>query len=277
MTVESFFELFIKELQSDESLRRYYRFLENKTSHTFRKAYFCQRLQYIFDQVHQYQLKYPGRSLKIWDCGCGYATTQIFLALNGYASTGNTLEFYYKEIPKRLEYWNQFGNLDKVSVSYEDVFEKAITPESTDIIIVQDTLHHLEPLQKSLEIFNRTIRPGGIVIAVEENGANVIQRLKLYLRRGNRRVIEYYDEGLQRMVTMGNENIRSLELWEKEFQKAGLLPDSESYQYIRLFPPFFYKIQSEEEVYRREQKLWRKSSLLRNYFFFGINFVGRKN
>jgi SAM-dependent methyltransferase len=226
--------------------------------------------------VEEHHRAIKDRTPVIWDCGCGYATTQIFLALNGFSSIGNTLEFYFKEIPQRLDYWKQYGDMDKVVVRYQDVFEKEIMPQSADSVIVQDTLHHLEPLHKSLEIFERTIRNGGMIIAIEENGGNLIQRFKLYLRRGNRRIIEYYDEGLQRMVKMGNENIRPWHMWVKEFEDAGLQPDLHSRQYIRLFPPIFYQVFSDETIGKWEQNLWVKSSLLRNCFYFGINFVVRK-
>ncbi len=198
------------------------------------------------------------------------------MALNGFASRGTTLEFYYKEIPGRLEYWSKYGDMNLVKVSYEDVFETKVKEASEDIIIVQDTLHHLEPLQDSLSIFYRTLRPGGRLIAVEENGNNLVQSLKLYRQRGNNRIIQYYDEGLGRQVTMGNENIRPFKVWQKEFEKAGFKMDRESVQYVRLFPPNFFDKKTAEEVVEREQRLWRKHSLLKEYFFFGVNFVALK-
>lgn len=276
MTVEQFFELFFEELKSKDKLREYYKFHEDARKLPFRKAYFCQRLQYIADRL---QSSHPPilPSLKIWDCGCGYATTQIFLALNGIPSRGSTLEFYFKEIPARLDYWSKYGDMSLVKVSYEDVFEAQVEGNSEDVIIVQDTLHHLEPLQDSLSIFYRTLRPGGQLIAIEENGNNIIQRLKLYRQRGNDRIIQYYDEGLGRMVTMGNENIRQYTQWRSEFVKAGFEMDEESLHYVRLFPPSFFQKKEAGEVIRKEQRIWQKYPLLREYFFFGVNFVARKN
>lgn len=275
MTVESFFDLFYEELKSRDKLREYYKFHDDPAKLPFRKAYFCQRLHYVFDQItarpHQ-----KNSSYSIWDCGCGYATTQIFLALNGIPSRGTTLEFYFKEIPSRLDFWSQYGDMSLVSVSYEDVFETAIKDNSEDLIIVQDTLHHLEPLQESLTIFYRTLRPGGKLIAIEENGNNLIQRIKLYKYRGNKRIIEYYDEGLGRKVTMGNENIRPYPVWRAEFVKAGFEMEEDSLNYVRLFPPVAFQRKMPKDVIQREQELWQKYGLLREYFFFGVNFVARK-
>jgi SAM-dependent methyltransferase len=279
MTVEQFFTLFLEELKQHESLWRYYKFHQSASASAFdfRKAYFCQRLQYILDQFRSSALtSSPPDPLTIWDCGCGYATTQIFLALNGFPSKGSTLEFYYKEIPRRLKYWQQFGDMSLVEVNYEDIFKAEMEANSTDVVIVQDTLHHLEPLQESLAIFHRILRPGGKVLAIEENGNNVVQNLKLYHQRGNKRIIEYYDEGLGRMVMMGNENIRPLSNWKAEFSKAGFRLEDESVQYVRLFPPFFFGKKRWEKVAAKEQRLWRRHPLLREYFFFGVNFIASK-
>ncbi len=280
MSVEQFFELFLEELKSRDKLREYYKFHDDPSKLPFRKAYFCQRLQYVFDQIQSYSHALrlsPSQTPKIWDCGCGYATTQIFLALNGIPTRGTTLEFYFKEIPKRLDYWSKYGDMKLVKVSYEDVFDTKINENSEDIIIVQDTLHHLEPLQNSLSIFHKTLRPGGKLIAIEENGNNLIQRLKLYRQRGNNRIIDYYDEGLGRTVTMGNENIRPYPLWRAEFIKAGFEMEEDKLNYVRLFPPSIFQRKLPDDVMKREQMLWQRYGLLREYFFFGVNFVARKS
>lgn len=277
MTVEQFFEHFLEELKTHDKLREYYKFHEDPAKLPFRKAYFCQRLQYVFDKVKSYADSPASKRPDIWDCGCGYATTQIFLALNGIPSRGTTLEFYFKEIPPRLEFWSEYGDMSLVKASYEDVFSTEVNENSEDIIIVQDTLHHLEPLQQSLSIFYRTLRPGGRLIAIEENGNNLIQRLKLYKYRGNKRIIEYYDEGLGRKVMMGNENIRPYRKWESEFEAAGFKMRADSLNYVRLFPPAFFQGKNPQEVIAREQALWQKHSLLREYFFFGVNFVAVKS
>ncbi|MFV0599877.1 MAG: methyltransferase domain-containing protein [Bacteroidales bacterium] len=74
---------------------------------------------------------------------------------------------------------------------------------TTDYIILQDTLHHLEPLKNSLELFYRILKPKGKIILVEENGNCLPQVFKLYLQRGNKRVIDYYDEVLGKSLQMG--------------------------------------------------------------------------
>ncbi len=266
MEVTDFFELFMKELKINTSLSSYYKFHKSNTSFEFRKAYFCQRLQYIKDNIE-------GNNLKIWDCGCGYGTTAIFLALNGIPVYGSTLEFYIKEIPKRLEFYSAHGNVDLFTYSYENIFDSHPEPNSQDIIIIQDTMHHLEPLQGAITILKKVLKPSGKMILIEENGSNVVQNLKLYLRRGNKRIIEIYDDRLNKKIILGNENIRNLSLWKKEFSKQGFDILPEKTQYIRFYPPFFFKNGNTDLVLEKEQQLWKKNSLLKEKLFFGLNFI----
>ena len=275
MTVNEFFDLFLEELKHHDKLREYYRYHEAPGKLRFRKAYFTQRLQYVYDQVSRARLA-KHHELSVWDVGSGYSTTQIFLALNGIPSHGSTLEFYFEHLPQRFAYWSKFGNMDLVKVSYENIFDAPIKENSEDIIIVQDTLHHLEPLQDSLQIFYKTLRPGGFLLAVEENGNNIMQRLKLYRQRGNNRIVEVYDEGLGRKVLMGNENIRSYKTWKREFEKAGFKMDEKNNHYVRLFPPSFFVEKDINEVVEKEQRIWKNNPMLKEYLFFGINFIGVK-
>jgi lipopolysaccharide export LptBFGC system permease protein LptF len=120
------------------------------------------------------------------------------------------------------------------------------------------------------------LRPAGNLIIVEENGGNVVQNLKLYLRRGNKRIIEIYDEQLKKNILLGNENIRNLATWRRELAKQGLHIYPDDVQYIRLFPPFMFKKDNAQQVMARESRLWRSNSLLKENLFFGLNFVAGK-
>lgn len=264
-----FFELLLEELKINPGLKGYYRFLSSDSGFLFRKAYFIQRLQYIADHV-------TDKSYSIWDCGSGYGTTCLFLSLNGFTTFGSTLEYYYKEIPNRLEYWKKFGNVDLFKTSYEDIYDSHPAESSTDIIILQDTLHHLEPLQKALAIFDKILKPDGKIILVEENGSNLIQNFKLFLKRGNKRVIGYYDEKLQKKVVMGNENIRGYKSWEEEFAQQNFRIIPEETRYVRLFPPFRFNEKNYESLVKREQEIWRNNVFLKKYFYFGINMIIEK-
>jgi len=269
MDVSVFFDLLLGELRQNPGLRKYYRFLESKSGFEFRKAYFCQRLQYIRDHI-------SSPSQRIWDCGCGYGTTGFFLALNGIPSYGTTLEFYFKQIPSRIRYWKKHGDLGLFTYSYENLFDSQPAPASKDIIIIQDTLHHLEPLQEALAIFSKVLAPGGRLLIVEENGNNVIQNLKLFLRRGNKRIIEIYDETLKKNIMLGNENIRGLDSWKAELARQQFRVIDDETQYVRFYPPFAFKKNNTEKLLEKEQQLWKRSAPLKEYLFFGLSFMAEK-
>jgi SAM-dependent methyltransferase len=268
MTVEQFFHLFLEELKGNEGLWSYYKYHTDTKSLAFRKAYFCQRLQYIANHITR-------KDSMTWDLGCGYGTTAIFLALNGFKIHGTTLEFYFKEIPGRMKYWSQFGDVSGFTFDYEDLFEPSAPRAVFDYIIVQDTLHHLEPIQEALHILHDHLKPEGEMIVIEENGKNIIQSLKLYKQRGNKRIIEFYDERLKKTILLGNENIRSLGDWKVAMNAQALEVVDQSVEYIRAYPPGLFNKYGYQLAIEKEQNLWRKNSLARDYFFFGINFVAK--
>lgn len=272
MSPEQFFTIFLDELRGLPELSHYYKFHQSGRSFEFRKNYFIQRLEYIARQVDAFLKHSPG-PVSIWDCGCGYGTTCLFLAMNGIQTYGSTLEFYYAFIQKRKQFWSTYGNSDLFHVGYEDIYTHHPAERSVDLVIVQDTLHHLEPIGEALQIFRKVLTPGGLLIGIEENGDNIIQNLKLYKQRGNRRIITFWDEQLQKTITMGNENIRGLDQWNALFRENGMLIDESQTQYIRLLPPFLYGGKPAAAIALREQQL--ATAFLKRYFFFGINFIAR--
>ncbi|MBI1782154.1 MAG: class I SAM-dependent methyltransferase [Sphingobacteriales bacterium] len=273
MSPDVFFNLFIEELKNLPELQDYYKFLTSNKKFGFRKNYFLQRLKYIDGTFNRY-VETHNKKPVIWDCGCGFGTTAFFLAMNGLASYGSTLEYYFPLIEKRRSYWNQFGNSNLFCADYEDIYENKLQKNSVDIIIVQDTLHHLEPIDKALEILWTTLKPGGMLIVIEENGGNIIQRAKLYKQRGGIRIIKTFDEKLQREVIMGNENIRPFDKWKRLLKTASFEPDEKSVQYIRYYLPFMYNKNNAEQLAGKEQRI--NNPFLRKYFFFGINFIAHK-
>ncbi len=274
MSPEQFFELLLKELEVHTEMQPYYKFLGKQSSWHFRRNYFLQRLRYI--HKHLVEGYNPEQPIKIWDCGCGYGTTCLYLAMNGIATYGTTLEFYFETVTKRKEYWSKYGDTSLFTCTYENLFDNRPKPESYDWIVVQDTLHHLEPINDALKIFNESLRTGGKVLSIEENGNNIIQRLKLYKYRGNKRIISIWDEKLQKDILIGNENIRSLEQWQQLFEKNGFGISQSSVQYVRYYLPFQYRFSDPDALLRKEQSIQTTPGIRREYFFFGLNFVAKK-
>jgi len=277
MSPEQFFELMLKELEVHTEMQPYYKFLGKRSSWHFRRNYFLQRLRYIkkclvdAPDADQYR-----KDLSIWDCGCGYGTTCIFLALNSIKTYGTTLEFYFETVQKRKEYWSKYGDTSLFTCTYENLFDNRPAPASYDWIIVQDTLHHLEPIDEALQIFHESLKKGGKILSIEENGNNIIQCIKLYKYRGNKRIITFWDEKLQKDILIGNENIRSLSTWQRLFEKNKFHLLSDSVQYVRYFLPFQYRYASPEHLLQKEELIQSKPGLRREYFFFGLNFVAEK-
>jgi SAM-dependent methyltransferase len=196
--------------------------------------------------------------------------------MNGIKAHGTTLEFYFETVQKRIDYWKQFGDSSLFTCSYENLFDSPPPPSSYQLIIVQDTLHHLEPIDQALQIFYKSLAPGGKVLSIEENGNNIIQRAKLYKYRGNKRIITIYDEKLKKNILIGNENIRSLKAWDALFQKAGFQLLSDSVQYVRYYLPMMYKNNDADKLLQQEQAIQSKEGIRREYFFFGLNFIMQK-
>ena len=268
--ISSFFDLLVGELEVNPNLRHYYKFLEDPSPavYNFRKRYFCQRLEYI-------QKSIQSKDAEIFDCGCGYGTTAIFLVLNGHHVNGNTLEFYYDQIPSRIEYWSRFGDLSGLKIEHTDLFDYR-PAKKFDYIIAQDTLHHLEPIGDALKILSDLLVPGGRLISIEENGDCLINRFKNYIRRGNKLVIEVYDERTKKTFLLGNENLRSLKQWKELFSKAGIETNQQTAEYIRVFTPFWYRLLSLSSIEKKEYAYWRKYPVLKKYFYFGVNFTGTR-
>ncbi len=276
MQPEQFFELMIKELELHTEMQPYYKFLGDKSSWHFRRNYFLERLRYIQSNLVSGSAG-GNKDLSIWDCGCGYGTTCLFLAMNGIKTHGTTLEFYFETIQKRKEYWSQYGDTSLFTCSYENLFDQKPAAASYDWIIVQDTLHHLEPLEDALAIFNHSLKKGGSVLTIEENGSNIIQRIKLYKYRGNKRIITMWDEKLKKEILLGNENIRSLSTWEGLFKKAGFTLPAAQIRYVRYYLPLQYRFADADKLLQQERDIQSKPGLRREYFFFGLNFVAVKN
>jgi len=266
MTLDHFFKYFEEELKQNEPLTQYHRFINSPKLYDFRKSYLEQRYQFVLNQI-----EIP--HAQIWDVGCGYGTTSILLGLNGHQVLGSTLEYYFDEIKNRLKYWSQFGDISKVRLEYQNMFDEHPPEGSLDYIVAQDTLHHLEPFDKAVEIFDKVLKPGGKIIVSEENGNNIICNIKHFRERGFKRISSYYDERLKKEIVFGNENTRSLSKWEKEFSKGGFQINEDSLEYIRYFMPGKYDGSNTDEIIKKESRLWRKSSILREFFFFGMNFT----
>ncbi len=266
MTVGEFFTIFEEELRQNEELTNYHRVVNSPKLYSFRKAYLEQRFQYVLDHVTK-----PGA--RVWDVGCGFGTTSILLALNGFEVTGTTLEYYFDQIENRKKFWSKYADLSKLSFEYKNMYDESPAPGSVDYIVAQDTLHHLEPFSEAVRIFHRTLKPDGKIVVSEENGNNIICNIKHFRERGFKRIITIHDERLNKDVLIGNENTRSLKQWRKEFSVMPFEFEEDEIEYIRYYMPGKYTGSNTSEIIARERALWKDSPIKRELFFFGMNFT----
>lgn len=271
MNKETFFQHLCEEIKENSNLYPYYKLNEGTLPRRkFREVYYQQRLHYIDRYIDKTS------NPVILDCGCGYGSTCLYLAMNGVSTKGTTLEYYVDQIETRKKYWEKFGDSSLFSYVYENIFDNPPIAESLDYIILQDTLHHIEPIDKGLSIFYEGLKKGGKLIMIDTNGSSIPESLIFFLKRGNKRVIEFYDEKLKKNVIMGNENFRSEKKWINLFVEAGFTPMAEATEYVRFFLPFYFKNRDEWMVVEKEQQLARKHPLLKRYGFFGLNMVFTK-
>lgn len=276
MDTDKFFNLLFKEVGQSPELQKYYKILCEDNLREFRKAYFCQRLDYILRSLDKIKLQKGSDSIQVWDCGCGYGSTLIFLAINNIPSFGTTIGKHYESgMPKRLKYWSKYGDMGLFKVMYQALPDNAPPDESCDAIIIQDTLHHMEPVDDILKALHGVLKKNGKLIIIEPNGSNLFHRTTQYLRRGNNRVQEIYDENLNKKMLYGDENYRCLKKWKKLLNQNNFIIDEEP-EYIKFFFPFFYNGKNTTELIQKEQLISKKSSFLRKYFFFGMNFTASK-
>ena len=266
MGIDQFIALLEEEMKVNTELHKYNRFLKNRRLYLFRKAYFQQRLEYIARTV-------TDKKAAIWDCGCGYGTTGFFLALNGFKVYGTTIEYYIDLVSERQKYWGIHGDICNFTVAYKNIFRDPPAPGAYDYIILQDVLHHLEPINDALSILHDSLKPGGKLVCIEENGNNIIQTIKLFIKRGSKRIITVSDHQTGEEILLGNENIRSLGKWNELFRYHNLKIEEQTRQYIRLLPPFFFNKRNFERMIKFEQNTWLKVPLLREFFFSGVNFT----
>lgn len=270
MNAEEFFDLFIVELSLNSELAYHSKFVKKSTEarFKFRKNYFLERLEFLTENIDHI-------SAAIWDCGCGFGTESFFLALNGHKVYANTLEFYYDYIPARIKYWEKFGNLDNLVFEYKDILEVDLA-NKFDYVFAKDTLHHLEPIEEGLQAISKSLKPGGKLIGVEENGSSIPVKFRNYLLRRNRKIIEVFDERLGRKYLVGNENARCVDLWIALMNTYGLIINLKSIEYTRIFTPLFYNFLKMETINKLEKEIWRRNEFLSNNFYFGLNFIAIK-
>jgi hypothetical protein len=146
-----------------------------------------------------------------------------------------------------------------------------------DFIVAQDTLHHLEPINDALAIFNSSLKHKGRLVVTEENGHCLFIAFKNFSKRGFNKVSYYYDERLKKSIPFGNENARSMNEWNRLLLLHNYEVQGKDVEYIRLYPHFSYSEQKAAIIREKEASFAPKFPVIRELFYFGINFTAVRN
>lgn len=209
ISAEDFFEDLLNDIETFDSLKEYYGFMNGSRSLRVYRERFITRMNYCLMNLEG----------KVLDVGCGFGTTMIFLALNGFSVSGITLEFYHPVLLERLDKYKSRFTGD-VSFKHSDFFEEDLS--GFDCILLQDTLHHLEPMGSVASKISQFCAQGRLVVCLEENGGSLLKNARLFLKRGSEKIIKFTDSHTGKTILLGNENVRSLKRWRCIFEQVGL-------------------------------------------------------
>jgi 2-polyprenyl-3-methyl-5-hydroxy-6-metoxy-1,4-benzoquinol methylase len=263
--IDKFLKFFQLELSEKTELNEYHKLFESRWLYSFRMSYFKQRMDYLIKHL-------PQQPCNVLDIGCGYGTNTFLLALNDIDIEGITLYEFFEPIEKRTKYWNTLGDLKNLKFICNDSNIHSFKNKKFDIIIAQDTLHHIEPINKVLNKIANLLSENGKIIVCEENGSNIMHNIRLFMLRGNNRVSFQFDKKLNKDVLVGNENTRSLSKWLNLFKQSNLEVEDNSVEYLRVLPPIPFA--SYKKISQLE-KLFSKIPFLRNHLFHGVNFTAK--
>ena len=102
----------------------------------------------------------PPPPADVIDFGCGPGWTSRFLALRGYRVTGVDIA------PDMINLARQAADFEGLNFVVGD-YETFTAPESYDVVLFYDALHHAEDEKKALQCAWNVLRPGGICVVSE--------------------------------------------------------------------------------------------------------------
>ena len=102
-------------------------------------------------------------------------------------------------------------------------------------------MHHLEPLDDAIRILNQILRPKGQLLIIEENGNNIIQNTKLFLQRGNKKIIEIINNYLLKKIKI---DYTFLHIVNKKNLNKRMLKRKNLNRYDKFNYSFYQKVQN---------------------------------
>ena len=126
------------------------------------------------------EMEAVGRPLRLLDAACGVGTPAILYAWHGHSVMGVDVQKLDLAIcRRRIEHYR--GRLGALDVTVRQVSATAIDRADLgvfDCVHVSEALGHIHPAEQFLEQARQVLKPGGLLLISESNGANIFPRLK---------------------------------------------------------------------------------------------------
>ncbi len=144
----------------------------------FYNKYSNKRFYAIVHRIRKYEddlLKQRAQGGKVLDYCCGPGETSLKLAKMGYA-TVNGIDISAKEIESARQRMVDAGFSEKTDFKVMDAENMDFDDDTFDVIVCNGVLHHLD-VDAALPELARTLKPGGIIVAMEALGYNPLINL----------------------------------------------------------------------------------------------------
>jgi len=204
--------------------------------HNDRRGHKNKYLTYLRDHAILNYLKDAPPTAAILDFGCGTGNISRLLSNNGYSAVGVDISL---ELLKHTCYLNRNSGL---FVQY-DGEHLPFPSNSFNACVTHEVLIHLtddDLLSQCLKEINRVIKPGGLLIAVEQT------RRKRVFRPEERKVQRPAEEFLHLLKSAGFSNKENIIIRRGHFPlvyliRYGLIPDT-FFPYVGMLESFFGKV-----------------------------------
>jgi ubiquinone/menaquinone biosynthesis C-methylase UbiE len=117
-----------------------------------------------------------GRSqLTALSLGCGTGAKELRWGQTGLFTTVSGFDFAQSRIELAQERTETAGLGDVMDFRVADVFAVSVEPQSVDVVLFDDSLHHFKPVRKVLENVRGWLKPDGLLVVREFVGPRAFQ------------------------------------------------------------------------------------------------------
>lgn len=172
------------------------------------------------------ELKRSRTQTRILDGGCGCGSEALLMSLFGRDVTGIDLVPYRVEFAQsRIPYYQSLSNdILKVHFINSNIFDFLESAENFDIIWLMESISHIHPAEKFIELSFKRLNQNGLLIISDSNAMNPVSWYRSFKIRGALRWYTYREEKQTRKgraVEVAEERIFSSRGLKKNLTQAG--------------------------------------------------------